>query len=131
MRKISNIEKERQKNSKLAIYLNEYVWDTSIFLDGKPIGVIQEIKLTVKANDTYPQVEVVFPELYKKCSPELVASVEKYIEDLKSLPYVTISFFPEEEPKNENEQEITDSGWSSSEDDFQKSLNMVTDAKES
>lgn len=131
MREISDIEKKAQEKSRLAIYFGEHVWDTYVYLDGRPIGVIQEIKLTAKANDAYPQVEVTFPELYKKCSPELIASVEKYIEDLKSLPYVKISFCPEEESKKENAQEVTDSDWSSSEDDFQKSLNMVTDAKES
>lgn len=130
MIKISDIEKKKQQNSRLRIYFGQYLWNTSIFLDNQPI-LVREIKISALQNEVFPHIEVVLTQTDERLSPAVNASIEETIAALKSIPYVTVVLRPLEDSPTIVDKEETEPVWSSSEEDFQKSLDMVKNGKES
>lgn len=72
---------------------------TSIYLDGKQVGLIQDIKVQATVEEILPKVDITFPNLfdsniashYANQGPDnLVNMLKTTISDLKDLPNVNV-----------------------------------------
>lgn len=73
---------------------------TTIYLDGKQVGLIQDIKVQATVEEVLPKVEVTFPNLfdmnidpayYANQGPDgLVSMLKDTITNLKDLPNVNV-----------------------------------------
>jgi len=71
--------------------------NTIISLDDEPIGCIQNFKLNADAGEYFPELEFTFPDLksdeidlsYKK-SPNLIETVDYYLNKLKIVPNIKL-----------------------------------------
>ncbi len=123
------MEEYHRKNSKLRIYFGEQSHEVFVFANDRIIGLIQELNINVIANSGR-SITIVFPELNGIC-PDLEDPLKRYTKDSQFLPDVNIVFRPLSTLPLSIKKEMSELVCCSSEDDFQKSLNMVTDAKES
>jgi hypothetical protein len=81
----------------LIIMVGETTADTVIYVEGQPIGWVQEVKLHV-AVDSSPTVEVVFPDL-RKFSGDAATKVAEQVALFEGMPNVKITLKPVEFPK--------------------------------
>lgn len=125
-------ERHNKNKSRLRIYFGEKFSDTIVYVDNRAIGLIQELKIYVEAGKSERTIEIVFPYLTKEEFPYFYQDLMDYIELFKTLPHVKISLCPIKqfihEVKN-NQKEVESVTFSSSEEAFQQSLNMVTTAE--
>ena len=77
----------------LKVIMGETTSDTHVFVDNQPIGLIQELKMSVAVGNHAPTVEIVFPNLapFEQTNKQLVETFHKQIELLKELPQVKVT----------------------------------------
>lgn len=84
------------KELKIVVGPNSY--KTMVYLNDEPIGLIQDIKIHVSCNDPFPQVEIVFPNLfaldigqnYYQSSP-LPKQLAQKLWDLSEVPNLKVT----------------------------------------
>lgn len=63
-----------------------------VYVDGQPIGLIQDIKFHASVNDS-PTVEIIFPNLFpfKSSNKSTVDQLEQQMDLLKKVPNVKVT----------------------------------------
>jgi hypothetical protein len=73
----------------LKVVIGENAASTHVYVDNKPVGMIQDIKVHVGV-DTPPTVEIVFPDL-RPFSPDAAKKVAAQVQLVQGLPQVKVS----------------------------------------
>lgn len=81
----------------LIIMVGETTADTLIYVDGQPVGWVQEVKLHVSV-DAKPEVEIIFPDL-RKFRLNSAARVAESVALLEGMPHVKATLKEPEFPK--------------------------------
>lgn len=70
--------------------------ETKVFIDDKPVGLIQEIKFVANAATGETDTELTFPDLqeYKMAGGGLAKDLEYTLELLKEIPHVKVVLKP-------------------------------------
>ena len=89
---VKNKKRYKMKHE-LKVILGETTSDTHVLVDNQPIGLIQELKMSVAVGNPAPQIEIVFPNLepFTQTNKELVDTFHKQIALLKELPQVKVT----------------------------------------
>jgi len=85
----------------LKIIVGSTTVDTKVYIDERPIGLIQDIKFHANASNSTTELELVFPNLipFKNTNKQTVEHLELILDLLKNLPHVKVALqdveFPE------------------------------------
>ena len=82
----------------LKIIIGENAASTHVYVDNKPVGMIQDIIIHVGVN-TPPNVEIVFPDL-RSYGSGIAEKVNTQVELVHDLPQVKISMAKIDMPKH-------------------------------
>lgn len=112
-------------NHELKIIIGSTTADTTVFLDEKPLGYIQDIKIHATVDNLIPTVEIVFPDFrpFRNSNKETVELFEEQLKLLSQIPNIKVTLAPldfnDTEPVPHN---ISD-------EEFEESLKLVRDFK--
>jgi hypothetical protein len=59
-------------------------------VDGKQIGLIQSLQLSLNKDSALPELKVQFPELPEDSDSPVKDSLKEYIDIMKSIPYCKV-----------------------------------------
>ncbi len=69
-----------------------------IYLDGRRIGLIQDFKFRCDANSHFPEIEIVFPDLFQAeragYASVLLPDLKEWMSLLKEIPTIKVTLQP-------------------------------------
>ena len=82
----------------LKIVIGSNTYETLVYLNDEPIGMIQDIKIHVNCNEIHPTIEIVFPNLfgmeisdtYYRAS-SIPKQLAQHMWDLSDIPNVKVT----------------------------------------